>query len=117
MATYGYGENKGKREVYTKEESDAKYVVKGDFAVITVTAGTNNLAIVNYPEGFNKDNTVVLSVCHNNAYHPQVTYDGVATNTEGIYLELNTIQMTDNNIQISRVQSNSTYKITLMKYE
>ena len=72
MTTYGYGENKGKREVYTKEETDTRYVLKDNFAVVTLThlfngqfvdeEGTTTASLdINYPEGFNKENSYVVS--------------------------------------------------------
>lgn len=52
---------------YTESESDAKYKIKGDFAVVdaTVLENTRDLNVA-YPSGFNKDNCVVISaMCRN----------------------------------------------------
>ena len=43
----------------------AQYKVKGDFAVVTGTISMSNgsgSADINYPSGFNKDNSVVISI-------------------------------------------------------
>ena len=53
-----------KYDVYTKERTDELFKVKGDFAVVTGEITMENATgkvIVNYPDGFNKDNTVVIS--------------------------------------------------------
>jgi len=81
MTTYGYGENKGKREVYTKEEIDAQMgnkanssevYTKGDFAVLKFKASKDKWRHLGdgyyqlyysllYPVGFNMDNCVIIS--------------------------------------------------------
>lgn len=53
--------------VYSKAESDAKYFIKGNIAVLTGTISnidtdTNTInGVADYPEGFNQNNCVVLS--------------------------------------------------------
>ena len=49
-------------DVYSKTDSDDKYVVKGDFAVITGSLAPNyTVDETNYPAGFTYDNCVVIS--------------------------------------------------------
>lgn len=89
---FGFCENKGKHEVYTKEQTDnllagkaasvhthddryytetevnaklADYKLKGDIATfageITINGSTSSSITINYPSGFTKDNSVLLS--------------------------------------------------------
>lgn len=52
---------------YTESESDARYKLKGDFAVITLKATpADQTASTSYPSGFNKTNCVVLSAMGHN---------------------------------------------------
>jgi len=86
MATYGYSENKGKHEVYTKE----------DFAIIedslTISAGEYNIQaekVVDLPDGFTAENSIVLSVMATDPKVPTSYYtDGVSaikTITAGLH--------------------------------
>lgn len=64
---YGICENMCMEEVYTKEQSDEKYTVKGDFAVLTgvvenIASNQQGSKVLNLPDGFTSQNTVVLSV-------------------------------------------------------
>lgn len=86
---FGFCENKGKHEVYTKEQTDnllagkansvhthddryytetemkttlENYKLKGDFAVITGSLDKGNDTSISYPSGFTKDNCVVIAV-------------------------------------------------------
>lgn len=55
---YGYCGSKCKHEVYSKQEIDDKFtVVSGS---LSMTDGTGS-ATISYPDGFNKDNCVVIS--------------------------------------------------------
>ena len=95
---FGFKDNKCKGKVYTQDEVDnllashthAEYKVKGDFATIETTVTmidsdpdgtTENYAVghtlVDYPEGFTKDNTRVIGIEHKDGY---VYKDGWATN-------------------------------------
>lgn len=68
MTTYGYGINKGKREVYTKEEADVRYVLRDNLAIINGTLKPDSgrpeywIATLTYPSGFTQNNSVVTSV-------------------------------------------------------
>ena len=64
---YAYVESHSKKPVYTKVESDMKYKVKGDFAIVTFenVPGAEHGAMVAvsaaFPEGFNYNNCHLLS--------------------------------------------------------
>lgn len=64
MDVYGFCDNKCKHEIYTKDESDAKFGLKGDFAVVTGTMeATDTSTIIGqapYPTGYNKDNCIIV---------------------------------------------------------
>ena len=57
MTTYGYGKNKGKREVYTKDEA----VGKNDIVVLRGKTLENGTATISYPDGFTQENCIVLN--------------------------------------------------------
>lgn len=60
--TTAIGTKANSSDVYSKTDSDNKYVVKGDFAVTTgVLAPYYTVDEFNYPEGFTYDNCVVIS--------------------------------------------------------
>lgn len=71
MSVFGFCNNKCKHEIYTKEETYSKEEVysKGDFAVLTgIIPGLSyndktykQNTVVNFPEGFTKNNCVVVS--------------------------------------------------------
>lgn len=112
FGTYAFGKNKCKHEVYNKEEFDSK------FAVVTIGKGKST---VSYPEGFTKDNTVILSVMRKEI---DGTYEGYWT--DGKYTTSETLSMgwitpiayyalKDTSIQVAASNSNCEHRIVLMK--
>lgn len=55
---YGYCGSKCKHEVYSKQEIDDKFTVAAGNITMTNGSGSTNIS---YPNGFNKDNCVVIS--------------------------------------------------------
>lgn len=93
---------------YTETESDAKYQLKDDFAVLTGTITLTDQVVgranVDYPTGFNKDNCVVISQMANNLgssgfssgrvgrlnVHPSVAFGSTAIAIEVGFTEVTT---------------------------
>lgn len=102
---YGFSEGKGKQEVYTKN----------DFAVIEGTISGYVLAkSVSYPEGFNLDNTVVVSTMYCSKGDESMYSYGEGANSDSITLSSDgfSIYIT-NPTPTTSVTYN--YKIVLMK--
>lgn len=108
------GEKANSSNVYTKTETDTKYKVNGDFAVLTGTYYNNRF---NYPDGFTQSNSVVISVSRleeysngnsswvNTFYNDNLKCFSPAC-IPALYPE---------NISIGQMDEGYTYKIVLMK--
>lgn len=68
--SYNKTEVYNKSEVYNKEESDSKYILKGDFAILTGSVANTELTLggkqLNYPDGFSQSNCTVISAMKKN---------------------------------------------------
>lgn len=117
--TYGYCGSKCKHEIYTKDDYA---VFEGNFPVLNKAAYENSVW-VNYPEGFTKENTVVISKMHYDLLYSSDTYytdssTGVTTIDGVIEVFLN-----DDEIQINLTNktkstfSDIKYKVVLLKYK
>lgn len=65
MSKYIRSNSKCKYESYSKEEIDNQLInfkLKNDFDVLTFNLGTGNMSFFSYPEGFNKNNIVIISI-------------------------------------------------------
>lgn len=70
MTVFGICKNKTKKRVYTQDEVDELFYSKNDIKVVTGTivtpakgdSSTTGQTSINYPEGFNYDNCVIVSV-------------------------------------------------------
>lgn len=138
MTTYGFKKNKGKHEVYTKDEADVRYVLRDNFAIIngritiscTESTSISGNVDVNYPKGFTKNNCVVLNtMSREKTLNETIGYSdgiGVSSNAalRGAIPHFTTLK--DNAITVryeKEFMSNTTqtytieFKIILMKYE
>lgn len=104
-----------------------EHKLKGDFAVITGNRDVAAFAIdqdfINYPKGFNKDNTIVLStmeeILNSQYYNTIACYDRgdnftISENAVGVTLMPDTIRVRLNNYDNS-LEKTFNYKIVLMK--
>ena len=67
---YDKTESYSKSEVYNKTESDAKYVLKDDYAILTGSVANTELTLggkqLDYPTGFSQSNCVVIGAMKKN---------------------------------------------------
>lgn len=124
--TTAIGTKANSSDVYTKTDSDAKYVVKGDFAVVTgVVWKDGAFDQSNYPSGFSRSNCVVISFMISwnapeleNGY--RYNYIAPKWSDESTDYDLNicNVELGDNNL-ITVYSDNSAedmyYKLVLMK--
>lgn len=144
MATYGFCENKCKYEVYTKDEVDSKleeksstshnhdtkYKLQGDFAVVSGSIGESDVTVA-YPEGFTKDNCVVLSAMmkmtndtssygYGSVFNSTIFVNGttpiaVSLTTNNILISAKKILLSSEAIDYGSLETEMNYKIVLMK--
>lgn len=121
---FGFCNNKCKHEVYTKDEVDTKltdWKLKGDFAVLTgdiTLESTGGSANVNYPEGFTKDNCVIIAcgiIYNSGGYRAFGTVQ--ASVSTGARLNTNSITVGCYPVQSNTGSPTGTfnYKLVLMK--
>ena len=124
MAKYCLDDSKTEHEVYSKEDIDKLLSDNLNFKVltgsVTIPANSNKVIDIVYPEGFNKDNCVVVST---------MTTSGYLSNNKYIYPAntalaeaVPTVTLGDEDISLNLVNGSSSnsitlnYKITIMKY-
>lgn len=85
-------------DIYNKTDSDAKYALKGDFAILTGSVANTELTLggkqLDYPTGFSQSNCVVIGAMKKNhtltvwnSYYSE--YDSEASrNTVGIMVQM-----------------------------
>lgn len=94
---FGFKDNKCKQEVYSKDEVDSKYFLKDNIAVIygeiktpeSGSATQYGTIFMTYPEGFNCDNSVVISLMSDNligASEGFATVGSVGVDSEDTYM-------------------------------
>lgn len=70
MTTYGFDDSKNRREVYTKEEAVSRndiIVIYGQIKMPEANAESlTGMIEINYPNGFTKDNSIVVSIMSTN---------------------------------------------------
>lgn len=110
-------------------EDGSAYVLKNNFATLTGTITADDITFdkkINYPEGFNKDNSIIISILSRNSterpnvwftpvpnYMPDITgqtygnniYAVLDTNTVNVYL----------NMSLETEEWSIDFKVTLMK--
>lgn len=112
--TYVVCENMCFEEGYTKKQIDEKYAVLTG-TIVTNTEGKGNFA-VDYPEGFNRDNSIVISAAAQYGLGGTWSYGNVANNrvTPGVDLISAYILVTVN-VSSTFASSEIPYKVVLMK--
>lgn len=138
MTVFGFCDAKSKHEVYTKEEANEKFYTKDDYAVIEVklegmkftTPTTGVIKLFDYPEGFNVNNTVVISkhlnsnVSFGDFYTTDLYFRWDEANGKISYFEDIYVQLSPDDIEITVESSHGkldwsdyAYKVVLMKYK
>lgn len=124
MAKYCLDDSKTEHEVYSKEDIDNLLSDNLNFKVltgsVTIPANSNQVIDFAYPEGFNKNNCVVVST---------MTTSGIGANNKYIYpanMTLSeavpTVTLGDEDISLNLVNGSTSnkitlnYKVTIMKY-
>lgn len=104
-------------EMETKFDKSNISVLTG--TIQSIAAGETKIADINYPAGFNKTNTIIVSkmTSNNNVYYDATDF----TPTTNGYPTIKTIALTDDVIRVWMTNTNSStakigyYKITLLK--
>lgn len=115
-------QSKCKRPVYTKEQADEQFVFNDNFVVLEdddrVSIGTDvttGRRIIPYPEGFTKDNCIILNVM----------IKGIGYNNYGEYDDFyeatNESQLKDNGIALNFMYESGphefSYRIALYRFK